>query len=347
MDRTQLVKKLELASRALANNNLIEIYQSFRFSNGKVLAYNDVLGISTDCEIEDEFLVDGVTLRDLLKATTAEEIEVNLEDDHVSIIAEKSLFKLPFREIDDFPFEEPKDKWDVSLTMDEAFIKGMEICLVTSATDQTQEAIMGVSLRAAGKVLALYSCDGDALTRFRTTAHVKDAKQHYMLPNSFCEAITKMFGELECEEALLEVNGEWAKATLGDCIVYGRIQTKEPEFDYEAHIKKAVKGEIKGVPVPIDFNDALSRARVVADREGKATQLEIFKGKLNLVTKVDHLGIIRDGMVIRGHADAQASISARLVQRAIAVCHEMAVCENCCVFTDGEAVMQIVANLNE
>ena len=63
-------RTLELASRALADGNLVPIFKCFAFDASKqtVTAYNDLIAIVAPCQIEENFCTDGGTLlADLLQ----------------------------------------------------------------------------------------------------------------------------------------------------------------------------------------------------------------------------------------------------------------------------------------
>lgn len=345
MNRTELVEVLELTGRALAAGNLVPMYQNFCFRKGKVSAFDDCLGIAAKCSVKDAFAVRGQTLLGLLTATRAEEVEFEFDREDVVLKAGKHRSKLPYMSEDEFLFNEPKIKWNLAMELDQEILTGLEVCLLTASRDSTMPALMGVTIQG-GKQTTFYSCDSDALSRF--TIKAKNADVSYTVPNSFCETVLKVVAKNKSVEGHIHVNDEWAVASLGDYSVYGRIIVNPTPLDYPKLIQDTLKGkETVFIPLPKGFNDALSRARVVADPESKKTTLSIKGANLDMLTET-HLGVVRDTLPIKGkHPAVEAHVSASMVQRAIGVCDEMAVLENCSVYRNGGSLMQLLSNMGQ
>lgn len=335
MNRTELVTKLELVGRALADNNLIPIFEHFCFTGSHVLANNDNLAIIAPCPTPQPFAVKGETLLGLLRASQSEDITIRLGDQHeAQVKAGKSNFKLPYHPESQFLFKEPDSAWDVYLTIDPVLLVGLEQCLQTASRDAaTQPAFVGVWLKQGG---TLYSCDGDALSRVSILPDLPVAD--YMMPNAFCEAVLRV-GTVGGK---LTLNDGWARAELGDFVIYGRLIKNDNPLDHEALIADTLKQEPVFVPVPEGLNHALERARVVADPESKPTQLTVEDGKLHLLTDTS-LGLVRDVLPFN-HPDVAALVSAGLMQRSVSLTAEVGITENCCVFRNSNGLFQLLSN---
>jgi DNA polymerase III sliding clamp (beta) subunit (PCNA family) len=337
MIRAELLNKLELVGRALADNNLIPVFQCFCFTGTHVYANNDSLAIKTPCLTDHPFAVNGKTLLGLLRASQSEEVTFKLGDEHeVLVKAGKSNFKLPYHTEDEFLFKEPEDQWDL-IIKNPSLATGLAACLQTASRDAaTQPAFVGVWLKFGS---TLYSCDGDALSRFELSSPPPGGSfaANYMMPNAFCESLLRIEGSAE-----LRLNPEWAKASLGEYEVFGRLIVNENPLDHEKLIEDTIKQTPVFAPVPEGLVHALDRARVVGDPESKPTQLTVEIGKLRLVTDTP-LGVVKDVLPLE-HPDVTALAAAHLLQRSIAQCKEMAIMANCCVFRDGEILFQLVSN---
>ncbi len=335
MNRLELVQKLELVGRALASNDLIPIFQYFCFTGTHVYANNDGLAIKAPCITDQAFAVNGNTLLGLLRASQSEEVSFRLGEEHeCRVKAGKSNFRLPYHTEDSFLFKEPENNWDVAVLVDPTLMKGLEACLQTASRDAaTQPAFVGVWLKHGG---TLYSCDGDALSRFTLAPDLPVG--NYMMPNAFCEATLR----INSTGGKLTLNAEWAKAELEGYTVYGRLIVNDDPLDHEALIASNLKHEPIFVSVPADLDHALERARVVADPESKPTKLTVEAGKLLLVTDTT-LGMVKDVLGFE-HPDVTALAAAHLMQRSIAQCNEMAIMDNCTVFRSGDTLFQLVSN---
>jgi DNA polymerase III sliding clamp (beta) subunit (PCNA family) len=343
MNRTELVAKLELVSYALAQNNLVPVFECFCFNTKTVSCYNDALAIIAPCKTKDAFAVNGSTLLGLLKNSHADEVEFSIENkEDVSIKTGKSRFKLPYFTKNEFLFEPVDDTWDNSLPIDEAFLKGLEACLLTSSRDLAQPAWLGVSLQPKGKRMALYSCDGDGVTRHVTGTKATDVTA--MLPNAFCEAVLRTCKETDCKTGTLSINADWAKADLGAYIILGRLIEISTPVDFEHEIENTLKGEPAFIPLPKGLDHALSRARVIADPESAKTSLEVGEGKLYLYTETQ-MGLVKDVLPCPKHAEVTADVFAAMVQRAIGLCDEIAILDGCTVYRQGETLFMVVSNM--
>lgn len=344
MNREELVRKLELVGRALADNAMVPIFQCFVFDGESVYADNNNLTIIAPLTSDSTFAVHGATLLGLLRASHSDDVELKITGSDVLVKTGKSNFKLPYMPHEDALFKEPSKEWQVSVALDEKLLLGIENCLTTSSKDEaTQPALVGVSLQ---REHLLYSCDGDALTRDQFQAFGDYNQNSYMMPNAFCETILKVIYAHKMDDdyslGTLSFNGEWVTAQIGVYTVYSRLIIKEAPLDHEDLIKKTMKAEPTYVMVPKGLKDALLRARVVADPEGKPTQLTVSGGKLELVTN-SPLGTVRDVLPFK-HPDVVALVSPALLQRSIGLCDEMSILENCCVFKKGDELFQLLSN---
>lgn len=345
MERTELVKKLELVGRALADGNMVPIFQCFTFHGKEVSAYNDNLGIVAPCKVEEPFAVNGSIFLGLLDNCHADIVDLKLEEHDVFVKNGRSTFKLPYFSEESFLFERPKEKWDVSFPLSQSMLDGLSACLTTASKDvATQPKLVGVAVKATKGGIGLYSCNGDAITRCVIKGTIDS---EYVLPSPFCEAVLRIAADTEFKKGTLSLNQEWAKAELDSgYTVYGRMIESEDPFDHESHIKKHMKGAISFVPVPEGLDYALARARVVADPESAKTVLTVEAGRLKLLTETG-MGIVRESLGLTGHPEVVAHVSAELVQHSLSLCNEMAILDSVVAYRKGEGLLQIVSNRND
>jgi DNA polymerase III sliding clamp (beta) subunit (PCNA family) len=346
MNRQDLLGTLELASLALAEDDLIPIFKCFAFSGKTVTACNHTLTIVAPCHTEEAFCLHGPTLMGLLRASHAEDVTFELTVDDVIVKAGKSVFKLPWFPPEDFPWQAPEGKYDTKINVDADFIKGLENCLWSSSKDNTQTPLMGVHIKPARKLgLAMYSCDGDAVTRHLISGNATGSFDH-LLPNAFCEVAVKLKKAFEIANSVLVTQKDWALLTLGTFKLYGRLIEISNPLDHEDLIKKSLKVAPQWAVKPSGLDHALSRARVVADQESAKTVLNVSGGKLGLHTSAS-MGVIDDTLPYgdKSYVDTTAYVSAALVQRCASLCTGMAIMDNCLAFRDGEKLFILVSNM--
>lgn len=345
MNRADLVQKLELTGRALASHNLVPMFQCFCFDGETVSAYDDSLGIVVPCKTPQPFALNGSTLLGLLKNSHSEEVEFSLEDkSEVSIKSDKSRFKMPYFGSDDFLFKHPDAEWVTRLSINEDLLRGVDACLLTSSRDMAQPKLLGVNLTAYQKGMALYSCDGDAITRYVIGGKATKGA-NFLLPNAFCEALLQITKETKTAKGALCINAEWAYAALDNNYeIYGRLIEVDAPVDYEELITKTINGEVKFLPVPKGLDHALSRARVIADPESAKTTLNVNEGKLRLTTET-HMGLVKDVLTFDCAYEIVTNVSATMVQRAIGLCDEMAILDRCTVYKHATNLLMVVSNM--
>ena len=346
MNRATLVETLELVQPALAEpNSPVPMFQNLIFEGGQVYAYNDNLGILGPCDDQGVFAVHGKTLIGVLKNSRAEEVTFELDGNDLKVKAGKTTAKMPIFKKEEFLFEEPPAKYPAKVPLNEKSIMGIDVCLTTVSRDQSLPALMGVTLTHDGKKARLYSCDGDAITRYGLTDTTVKKEGTFTIPTSFCEALIRTSQKAGIADGILEISDEWAKATLGDFTIYGRMIQNDNPLDHAKLIADSMKQKPSYVPLPKGMDDALSRARVVSDPESAPTKLTVKDGKLIMLTET-HMGVVRDSMVVRGaHPDTEATVNASAVQRAIKICDEIALFENCTVYRQGDALLQVLSNM--
>ncbi len=347
MNRQELVNKLELVYPEVADTNLVPVFTCFMFRAKSIAAYNDSLGIIFKGGIgTDPFAVGGKVLLELLRNTRAEEVTFQVTEQDVVVKTGKSVVRLPYFKQDEFLFNEPKEVYNEALEITPDLLKGIEICLTTSSKDMSQPAIMGVCFNFDLSI-KLFSCDGDAITRVNVNPSSGRtlSKAVHTVPNAFCEALLKIAKESETYLGDLELSQNWAKATLLNGItIYGRMIVNDKPLDHAELIKRGMVGKQAFVGVPLGLNEALTRARVLADPESGKTVMTVENGKLRLVTTT-HMGDLKDELAIKGHDDVEALVHASLVQRSLEVCDKISIQEGVTAYQLDDTVLIVVGNI--
>lgn len=337
MNRAELVKTLELVQPALATNNMVPIFQCFTFNNGTVSAYDDAIAIIGPTECEEVCGIHGKTLLGLLSNSRAEEVTLSLDKTTATLKMGKSTSKLPYDPRENYIFEEPEPvRWPYKLDLSASFFEALELCLETVSKDTTQDALRGVTIENG----EMYSCDGDAVTRIELSAGVET---RILLPTAFCDAITKLWSALTMTHGQLRFDNEWVYADFQDWSVYGRLLEIKDPIDFENAIKQSIKKKIPTQLIPDGFDDALARAMVMTETQSQKTTVTLEKNKMRLFTET-HMGEISDTLLFAGNREAEVSVNASHLQRAIKHCDKVAFHENGTLF-EKENVMIFVSNM--
>lgn len=337
VDRSELVKTLELVKPALATHNMVPIFQCFAFSKGRVVAYDDTIGIVAPLPANTEvFGIHGGTLLGLLSASRSDEVVITLSGSEAVIKTGKTLSKLPYQTGDAFIFEPPAEVLPNKIAFTASVAAAIRLCLETVSVDATQAALNGITYDNG----TYYSCDGDAVTCIRGSK----GKGRTLIPTQFCQAALKLWDALEAEKAELTFDDKWACLKLAGWAIYGRLLDIKNPLNFEAEIKKTVGTPRDWNVVPVGFNEALSRARVLSDPESAKTHLSIEKGVMTLFTET-HMGEIKDTIQCKGWADVTANVNASHLQRALAHCGKIIIRSNCVEFEGDDNVYMLVSNM--
>ena len=348
MNRSELVKTLELVRPAVSDSDLVPIFTHYVFEGGEVYGYNDAIGIIAKCDVGQTFAVQGKLLLDLLKSLSAEEVTFTQGDNDIKIKAGKSLLNLPWLPKEDFVFEVPDTPTSATIKAGEDLVTGIETCLLTASTDQTAPAIMGVTFNF-GKELTLYSCDGDAITRYRVDAKPKGSGV-YMAPTPFCDAVVKVWKETGPSDFTISFNKDWAFAEFKNwnINIYGSMKEIDTPLDHAKLIKETMTGKQKPVPVPLNMVEALGRARVIADLSSAVTEVTIDdSGCLKLLTQGTGTGECTDTLTIRGHDPVRCHVHASLIERCYRVCDHTTFQEAYSAHSTGGKILVICSNVND
>lgn len=345
MNRGALLKTLELVSPALATTNLVPVFGCFVFTNSKVMAYNDVIGIVAPWETKGQpFAANGQILLGLLRNSSSEGVDIVCDpkkSEDLKITLGKSASKLPFFGEDEFIFLEPDIDALDKTKLTPALLLATQTCLTTSSTDNSMPALMGVCFNFEEG--ALFSCDGDALTKHRADIRGKGV---YTAPNQFCSALSRICEETETYDGELVFTRQWVRASLANgYVLYGRMIENDTPLDHEKLITRSLQGGPEFVGLPKGLNEALARARVFADAESTPTTFSIKDGTLKMATDTKHSGQVKDVLNIKGHKDVEALIHPNLMVRSIKVCDEICILHNCTAYRNGEAILQVVGNV--
>lgn len=325
MDRRKLIETLEVVSRALERNNVLPIFEYLCFTGKIVYAFQDAFGIVASCEVKQPFAVQGPRFIDLLKASKSDEIKMNIKKDQVLITGKGTEYNLPIKQPDEFVWQEPSIGGE---ELDIEVVKGIECCLATCSDDLALEAFARICL---GKS-AVYSTDGDALTKYS----IPGLEQDTCLSKAFCDAAVKTGG------GKLTVGNEWVCSSFEGYKVYGR-NLGPTTFDYETNMSKILGGvKLELSEIPNKFDEALTRARVVADVETAPTSLIIEDNRLILSTETP-FGEVFDDMDVK-HQNIEVKVSAALLQTSMAGCNQFKILKNCCIF-QGDKIRRLVSNL--
>jgi DNA polymerase III sliding clamp (beta) subunit (PCNA family) len=304
MNRAKLVEILSILSKGLEKNKELPIYEHFCFTGTTVFSSNMLFTIAAPLKVPKPFAVNGYTFLQLLEAVGNDDIKFVVETDNLAIKAGKSSFELPIKTQDEFIWQEPEMK---GLELDSVVADAMKYVLTTCSENQALEGFARICIRDKDGLVTLYSTDGDALTRYNTNLPTTQSIDVW-LTRKFCQTVNDV-----TPNGRIQIDKHWVCADDGKYKVYGQNLGRST-MDYEVEIKNIVGPKFPNalIPIPLGLDQALTRARVVADIETAATNLIVESKIMYLITETP-FGNVYDEMGT-DHDDIDIKINAELLQ---------------------------------
>lgn len=343
MNRNELLSVLSMVAKGTDRNSLIPVYEYFCFTGETVFGFSDALGVVVPYKTKQIFAIHGPTFTKLLEASKSDDIEISPTQDGLAIAAGSSEYTIPIKGADEFVWKEPNTQ---GFEIDYEVITGIINCIPTCSDNLALEAFNRICIKTHGPdhILCVYATDGDAITKYTTDLKM-DKGVDLCLSRDFCDAITKI-GIGPSSAAKMKVGPEWI------CIdnspkfrLYGH-NLGPTTLDYEIQINKALnQNKSSLVPIPDKLLDqALTRARVVADIETTATSI-IIENKEMLIQTLTPFGDVFDSIKV-SHPDIEISINAKIVQNSIQNCTTFKLTPNSSIFM-GDKVLRVVGNIGK
>lgn len=252
INKTELLKALEIVKPALANKEMIEQSTSFAFMNGRIVTYNDEISISHPIEgLKIEGAIQAEELYQLLKKIKKEEIEIQLKENEIVLQAGRIKAGLTLQQEIKLPLEEIEEqgKWK---TLPENFITALQFALPSCSRDMSRPVLTCVHVSKGGFV---EGSDGYCVSRHQLGK--EGSIDTFLLPATSAAELIKL-------EPMEFTKGEgWVHFRTEEGTVFsGRVFTDD--FPNTSGLLK-VKG--KEIIFPKTVNDILDRAAVFAKRD--------------------------------------------------------------------------------
>lgn len=279
IDRSKFAEVLSVVSNGLSKKPLVRAFTCIFFEQGYATAYDDVVAVSSPCELEIlRGGLDGATLSKYIAATGAKEVTFDSsKPDGTVLIGShfdnqkkpgKSGLRTPICDFAEFRFQRPADdEIQGVVVLPEGFTDVVRATSLAMGYDPSFPWRLGITVAFEPEGLLLYASDDHTIVTCSLPAEVDPGLhgQATILPPRFCEIVGSicekrkgaglMVGpgwvEIECEDATAVFS-----RTLSDASPQ-RFEDIVAEVDWDA-----------AVEVPEGFVACLERCEVVlGDRE--------------------------------------------------------------------------------
>lgn len=181
VNRTELLEALKKVQPGLATKEIIEQSQSFVFSEGDIITYNDEIMVSCPCELADKITgaVRAEELFAFLSKIKNDTLDIVIKDSELRVSSKRAKAGIPFSADIELPFDElqlPKD--DAWTKLPETFAEGIWKCSTTASRDMTKPVLTCIHLNGN----RIESSDDYRITSFELGGKRKVFPKPVLLP---------------------------------------------------------------------------------------------------------------------------------------------------------------------
>jgi hypothetical protein len=346
MERSLLLKQLDLVAPALAENDTLPALSCFNFNGNTLTAYNDRIGITVPAGnvVGFQGLVRGKLLVDLLKASSARDVEIEKGEGIVNVKVGASKIKIGSVGSDKFPFTMPQMDKKASCTPKRSFYDALETCLRSVVNTSNIVDHLGVTL-IPGTKLYMYSTNGATMTK---VAHHDNTlvPDRVILSGEFCTQMLRL--HKQDEKCRLMIGKDYALFQSEDRWLYGRLIESKSPLPFESTVQKFLPSTAKFFDVPPRMPLMLDRASLLAkaNPDKVAVQITVNKdGKAAFVTKSE-FGEVIDIVKFDGHAPVELRISPSRLRAGCEHYSKVMFTDKCAVFSGDNGTVFMVASLS-
>lgn len=342
IERSLFLSVLDTTKPALSGRNFIPVLSCFCFDEGRAYAFDDLISISMKLDVPIRGAVRGNSLLALLQSTSVEQVDLRQKDNVLNIgfstKISKSEHAFSVLPTSDFVFQDPDPEVAGTIVdITDAFLAGMDLCMLSATADTSHPDRMGVALVSDGETLDLFSTDDTTISRARVPVgrggiDPKGTKIATVLPLDFCKILSSICKGREGDRSLL-LGDAFALALVGEDI---QITTKlipglKPLEYYGSLVSKQLKALGNGPWQKIgdEIKEALARSKIIADSVYGQASFDVADSELTVLTKSEWGDRFEDHITLEAAPDAKALFNPHLIARAFPFCDELALLNSC------------------
>lgn len=341
MQRKSLLEQLSTVSPAISATRLVPILSHYWFTGESLMAYNDQIAISVPLKTPFQAAVPG-TLKDLLTASAATEVSIDVTGTAAKVKLGKANATLPIMGKEDFVYAIPKSDKSRPNIAAENLAPAIATCMRSVSLELDVPDVRGVTIIPGDDCINVFSTNHSTITYCRVPG-VSIKMERLILTEPFCSqfiALTK-----QVPRARLEFHENAALLLSKEFMMAGRyIESPAPLNFLEIVGRLAPKNE-KTYQIPKLLDRALERASLIArlaiDKRGK-TKIKITDGVAVLHTVVE-ANEITDKVALQGHPDVELSIDPTKVLSGLKDFETILFKENCATLRSGSRKVYLVS----
>lgn len=264
-----------------------------------------------------DFLVNVGRLSEILKRSTAEEIELVPDGQILSVTAGSGQFDLPIHEVKEFPEMPTIGDVPAAVIDAEDLLSAINSTSYACAKDAARFSMMGVCVSGANGVLDFVATDGRRLAKVSVPAQIQGAIEPTVVPAVAWRMLAGSTGEVEL---FFGKRGMQAQLDNGAKLHTLLIDAKFP--DYKAVLPKDKGTAWRGFAAA-ELLTAVRQAQVMVDRESMRLDVQLGAtgaagAPIVLGGKSATTGSSQVTTVTRGEGKGQVSLNPQFLLEALA-----------------------------
>lgn len=358
----EFVEALALVKPALARRAFIPIHTKFKFGDGRVEAFNEVIGASALCPCGISGCVDGALMFDLVSSVKRSKVRITESDGSILVKGGKSRFELPIED-DSSAFNVRDAIVDpyAEIKVTEEVLQAISLCAISASSDTSTPQFMGITIIGDGESLKIYSTDFSSFSRasvnvdehkeFRITVPIDFFSTMLSVAQKFGEDEDGVYGTLCISDISVDdpQNRDviWFEIEDVEYFLYARTLSIKQPPNYEAVFRQHMNSLPKPVKIPKGLGGALDRVLILNRSLGfdrTLSELSVEDGVLKITAESGD-NHVKDSFDLRDpdHPDVSVKIHPLLVNRVFDNCSEFCVGEKAILFRNSVDFIHFIA----
>ncbi len=248
------------------------------------------ISISTRCGAEirqgGAICVQAKKLFEIVRSLPEADIEIKLgANDQVSLVCERSRFKMPGLTKDNFPEIKTFDGgyWSLPAELVRTFISRTIFAITT---EESRYALNGAKIELSGKGIRMVATDGHRLSFIEKQADFGDAKLDVLIPRKTLAELARLCGEsndaVEIGSGDNQLFFKIGKRLLTSRTLSGQFPNYELVLPKENH-NRVIVGNAQ-------VSSAIRRVALMADDRSHAIRFDLKDGQINISSQSSEIG---------------------------------------------------------
>lgn len=341
-NREELLATLGSVKAALGSSPLVPEYGYIWVTDGFVRAYNGTFGMETASELGFACGIPGLVVLNLLESCTDDVVSIDIDKETLRLKSGTTDIKLVTLEAarNNWAYPKTHGKNALLVDMQPDHIAALKSMAFVRAAPATRVEHLGVTMQQDKNELRFYSTDSASMAE--AVVPVKKAAEvtGVMLPHDFAEQLVA----LAPEGAKLWVNKDCLIAETGtETVLYATLVDLAQADDMGAIISRQQALHAQLLPLPVEFEQVLTRAEILASRDEPLVYVEVQDAALQ-VSGTYSLGSLHESFAMKGAKPAaKVGVKAGILKRALPFVDEVSLAKGSLLLRKGELFTYVLA----